>query len=185
MFNTNTLGHPQTLIISRELSNCPLLTEMTKIGARCRDLGVPDHDPVILSYDYGRRLLVTANHADAKTLKHEDIVEIIEYNPLKNILMIIGPKDPNPDAPIQWMIQKARTDINITLQINNPTLCQHLDPAIPRTPEDLPTSTIEKAKIFLKTLHQSPIIGIPQQGILMIGINAAAIENLLKKHLPV
>jgi hypothetical protein len=183
MFNKHTLGHPQTFVITRETSNCPLITDMTRLGARCTELGIPDHDQVILSYDYGRRLLVTAEHADAKTLHQEDVVEIADYNPLKDILMIIGPKNPTTEAPVQWMIQKARHDINITLQINNPQLCDTLPPTIPRAPDPLPTATIDKAKAILKTLHDSPIIRLPNIGVLIIGVNAKVIEDLIKTHI--
>lgn len=179
----NSLGYPQTIVISRETSTCPLITAMTTLGTHCTTLGIPEQTQVILSYDYGRRLLITAQHADAKTLHHEDIVEIIDYNPLKDILMIIGPKNPTTDAPIHWMIQKARHDINITLQLQDPTLPDKLPATIPRTIDPLPTPTIDKAKAILKTLHESPIIGLPNIGILMIGVNANAIETLIKTHI--
>jgi len=184
MFSKDTLGRiPQTFVITRETSNCPLIPEMSRLGSRCRDLGVADPDRVLISYDYGRRLLVTAEHADAKNLRQEDIVEIVEYNPLKDIMMIIGPKDPCTDAPVQWMIQKARHDINITLQVNNPGLNDALPDTVPKVPDPLPTQTIEKAKVLLRALQKSPVIGTPT-GILIIGVNAKVIEQLLKTHLP-
>jgi hypothetical protein len=183
MFNKHTLGHPQTFVVTRETSNCPLITDMTRLGAHCTDLGIPEDTRILISYDYGRRLLTTAEFADAKTLHQEDVVEIVDYNPLKDILMIIGPKNPTPEAPVQWMIQKARHDINITLQINNPTLADTLPHTIPRAPDPLPTPTIDKAKAILKTLHQSPIITLPGTGALLIGVNAKAIENLITTHI--
>ena len=184
MFSKDAFGRsPQTFVVSKEISNCPLIFDMSRLGSRCRELGVVDRDRVLLTYDYGKRLLVTAEHTDAKHLRQEDIVEIVDYNPLKDIMMVIGPKDPNTDAPVQWMIQKARHDINITLQVLNPALCDTLPSTVPRTTEPLPTTTIEKAKILLKALHTSPVIGIPSQGIMIIGVNAKAIEQLLATSL--
>ncbi len=174
---------PQILVITRETSHCPLITNMSRLGTRCTDLGIADADKVLISYDYGRRLLTTAQHADAKTLHQDDVVEIVDYNPLNDIMMIIGPQDPTPEAPVQWMIQKARHDINITLHITNPALNDTLPPTTPRITDPLPTSTIDKAKTLLKVLHQSPVIGTPT-GPLFIGVNAATIEHLIQTRLP-
>jgi len=179
----NLTRSPHLIVVSKEQSTCPLIADMTRLGARLHDLGIPDTTPAILSYDYGRRLLVTANHADAKTLHQEDIVEIVDYNPLKDIMLTIGPKDPNPDAPLQWMIQKARHDINITLHIQDPTLAQHLPATIPHITDPLPATTIDKAKTILKALRTSPVIAIDTQGILLIGVNAKTIEHLLSTTL--
>jgi len=175
------LGQTTHIItVSKELSTCPLIPELTKLAAYCHDHGIPDTTPLLISYDYGRRLIITAQHADTNTLHQDDIVEIVDYNPLKDIMLTIGPKPPHTDTPLHWMIQKARHDINITLTIQDPTLINTLPPTIPRIPEPLPTTTIDKAKTILKTLHTSPVVGIPTQGILLIGVNTKTIETLLE-----
>lgn len=45
----------QTLFVSRETSNCPLISEMIKLGQRLEELGLADKETGIVSLDYGKR----------------------------------------------------------------------------------------------------------------------------------
>ena len=123
----------QTLFVSRETSNCPLISEMIKLGQRLEELGLADKETGIVSLDYGKRLLINAKNIDVKKMKQHDVVEIVDYDPLKNIMMVIGTKDPCLETPVHWIIQKARHDINALLQINSTTLFEKLKETLPTT----------------------------------------------------
>ena len=173
----------QTLFVSRETSNCPLISEMIKLGQRLEDLGLADKETGILSLDYGKRLLINAKNVDVKKMTQHDVVEIVDYDPLKNIMMVIGTKDPCVETPVHWIIQKARYDINALLQINSTTLFEKLKETLPITEKETQPATLDRAKEILKTLRNRKTILIKNEGILCAGINIQEIQETLLKYL--
>jgi hypothetical protein len=167
----------QVLFVSRETSKSPLFGELVKIGHILESQGVSTHETGIMSYDYGRRLIITAKNIDVKQMSPEDIVEIADYDPLKNIMLVIGIKEPSQEAPVHWIIQKARHDINVLLQVHSPSLVTKLQGTLPSTEEVTPPGTLDRAKELLKTLRKGKTILIQQDEILFAGINIQEIEK--------
>jgi hypothetical protein len=175
----------QTLFVSRETSNCPLISEMIKLGQRLEELGLADKETGIVSLDYGKRLLINAKNVDVKKMKQHDVVEIIDYDPLKNIMMVIGTKDPCLETPVHWIIQKARHDINALLQINSTTLFEKLKETLPTTEKETQPIALDRAKEILKTLRNGKTILIKNEGILFTGINIKEIQTALLNYVGV
>jgi hypothetical protein len=173
----------QTLFISRETSNCPLISEMIKLGKKLEEIGLADKETGIVSLNYGKRLLINAKNIDVKQMKQHDVVEIVDYDPLKNIMMVIGTKDPCLETPMHWIVQKARHDINALLQINSTTLFEKLKGTLPTTEKETQPITLDHAKEILKTLQKGKTILIKNRGILFAGINIQEIQDALLKYL--
>jgi hypothetical protein len=167
----------QTFFVSREASNCPLISEMIKLGQRLEEIGLTDNETGIVSLDYGKRLLINAKNIDIKKMTRHDVVEIVDYNPLKNNMMVIGTKEPCLETPVHWIIQKARHDINVILQINSTHLFEKLKGTFPTTEKEALPMTIDRAKEFLKTLRNGKTILIKNEGILFAGINIKEIQD--------
>lgn len=170
----------QIIFVSRETSNCPLIAEMMKLGQELKDLGIPEADTGIVSLDFGKRLLINGKNVDIKKMNRQDVVEIVDYDPLKNIIMVIGTKDPCQQMPVHWMIQKARHDINALLQINSKTLAEKYKGNFPSTEKVTPVGTLEQAKEILKTLREGKTIIVRDEGLLFSGINILEIENMVR-----
>ncbi|MBN1280415.1 MAG: hypothetical protein JXA00_02070 [Candidatus Thermoplasmatota archaeon] len=179
--NNRVLPSPtmQIVFVSREESNCPLIAEMVRLGHSLLDLGVAQSDPAVISLDYGKRLLITAKNVDAKTMSRQDVVEIVEYDPLKNIMMVIGSKDPCLEAPVHWMVQKARADINALLQVNSLPLVQKLQDTMPTTETGAPPTMLDQAKDILKTMRNRKSILLREKGLLCGGVNTTEIHTTL------
>ena len=175
----------QTLFVSRETSNCPLISEMITLGQRLEELGLADKETGIVSLDYGKRLLINAKNVDVKKMKQHDVVEIIDYDPLKNIMMVIGTKDPCLETPVHWIIQKARHDINALLQINSTILFEKLKETLPTTEKETQPIALDRAKEILKTLRNGKTILIKNEGILFTGINIKEIQTALLNYVGV
>jgi len=175
----------QILFVSRETSNCPLISEMIKLGQRLEELGLADKETGIVSLDYGKRLLINAKNVDVKKMKQQDVVEIVDYDPLKNIMMVIGSKDPCLETPVHWVIQKARHDINALLQINSTTLFEKLKETLPTTEKETQPIALDRAKEILKTLRNGKTILIKNEGILFTGINIKEIQTALLNYVGV
>jgi ribulose-5-phosphate 4-epimerase/fuculose-1-phosphate aldolase len=170
----------QIIFVSRETSNCPLIAEMIRLGQRLKDLGIADTDVGIVSLDYGKRLLINGKNMDIKKMNQHDVVEIVDYDPLKNIIMVIGTKDPCLQTPVHWIIQKARHDVNALLQINSQTLVEKFKGTLPMTEKETATGTLDQAKEILKTFRNGKTILIRNEGVLLAGINVQEIENALR-----
>jgi len=175
----------QTFFVSRETSNCPLISEMIKLGQRLEEIGLTDKETSIVSLDYGKRLLINAKNIDLKKMTQHDVVEIVDYDPLKNIMMVIGTKDPCLETPVHWIVQKARHDINALLQVNSTTLFEKLKGTLPTTEKETQPTTLDRAKEILKTLRTGKTILIKNEGILFGGINIKEIQNALQNYLGV
>jgi len=173
----------QVLFVSRETSKSPLFGELVKIGHILESQGVSTHDTGIMSYDYGRRLIITAKNIDVKQMSQEDIVEIADYDPLKNIMLVIGTKEPSQEAPVHWIIQKARHDINVLLQVHSSSLVTKLQGSLPSTEEVTSPGTLDRAKELLKTLRKGKTILIQDDEVLFAGINIPEIEKSVAFYL--
>ena len=173
----------QVLFVSREASKSPLFGELVKIGHILESQGISTHETGIMSYDYGRRLIITAKNIDVKQMTQADVVEIADYDPLKNIMLVIGTKEPSQEAPVHWIIQKARHDINVLLQLHSPSLVTKLKGSLPTTEETTPPGTLDRAKVLLKTLRKGKTILIQDDEILFAGINIPEIEKSVASYL--
>lgn len=172
----------QTLFVSRETSNCPLIAEMIKLGQNLKQLGLTDTETGIISMDYGKRLLINAKNIDIKKMTQQDVVEIVDYDALKNVMMVIGPKDPAVETPVHWIIQKARHDINVLLQINSPALFERFQKTLPITEKETQPDSLERAKDILKTLRNGKTILLKNEGMIFGGINIKEINESLQKQ---
>lgn len=174
-----------TIFVSRETSNCPLLSDMITLGQSLEDFGLTDKDTGTLSLDYGRRLLINAKNVDLKKITQQDIVEIVDYDPLKNIMMVIGLNDPSLETPVHWIIQKARHDVNAVLQINSASLFERFQNTLPTTEKETKPGTLDRAKEILRTLRNGKTVLIQNEGIVFVGINGKEIHDALLRYLEV
>jgi hypothetical protein len=118
-------------------------------------------------------------------MNQQDVVEIVDYDPLKNVMMVIGTKDPCLETPVHWIVQKARHDINALLQINSTTFFERLNGTLPITEKETQPMTLDRAKEILKTLQAGKTILIKNEGILFVGINIKEIQDALLNYLGV
>jgi len=144
----------QTFYISKQESNCPLINEIIRIGKKSKNLK-NNIDEVVISLRYGKRILINAEVKAFGELKKEDILEIVDYDPIKKILLIIGQKSPIIHTPIHWLIHHARDDINAIIQINYDKLDSKFFNIAPITEKESKPGTLEQAKEILKQLRNS------------------------------
>ena len=125
--------------------------------------------------------MITSRDIDIKNLKQQDIVEIVDYDPIKNIALVIGKKYPCIETPVHWIIQQARHDVNAILEITSEKLYNSYYNQIPVTENKTPYGTIDRAKEALKTLQKSKNICIQDDTILLVGLHLKEIEESLVK----
>lgn len=168
----------QTYFISKEESNCPLIYEIIRIGKKIKDLNLTNKiNEIVISLRYGKRILINAEAKALGDLKKEDILEIVDYDPIKKILLVIGQKLPRIDTPVHWIIHHARDDINAVIQINFDKLDRKFSNIIPITEKESKPGTLEQAKEILKQFRNSKRVIIRNQGLILAGKSLKELEK--------
>jgi len=174
----------QTFYVSKEESNCPLISDIIKTSKKLRELdSLKEINQIIISLRYIKRMLINADKSNFEDLKQEDFLEIVDYDPLKKVILLIGPKEPRIETPIHWLIHNSRVEINAVIQINDKKLAEKLEKKLPSTEKDYPIGTLDQAKEVLKILRNSKIVVIKNQGVLFVGNNIKQAEDLIIKNL--
>jgi len=184
MFDNNlATTNFQTFYISKEESNCPLISEVVRIGKKLEDYHMVENvDKTIMSISYGKRLLINANNTNFTNIKQKDFLEIVDYDPVKKVILTMGPKEPYIDTSVHWLIQHARNEVNAIIQLYDINT-EKLVNTIPITEKDYPVGSLEQAKEILKFLRDSRMVIIKNQGIMFVGSNFKEVEDLLVKTL--
>jgi ribulose-5-phosphate 4-epimerase/fuculose-1-phosphate aldolase len=172
----------QTFYVSKEESNCPLISEIIRIGKKFKDLNLSEKiNDSVISLRYGKRVLLNSDGSNFAELMKEDILEIVDYDPIKRIVLTMGPKEPRIETPIHWLILHTRDEINVVIQINDENLVNKFGKMIPITENEYPSGTLEQAKEILKNLRDSKRVVIKNQGILFVGNSIKDVEETILK----
>ncbi len=172
----------QTFHISKEKTNCPLVSEIIRISKKIKETNILTEDSsLIISLKYGKRILINGIVKDFSKMKHEELLEVADYNPVKNVLMILGPGEPRLETPVHYMIHHARNEVNAVIQINISEFYKKIKEKYPIANDKYPVGTLEYIKEVLKKLHDSNSIILKNQGILVVGETYKKVEESVYK----
>jgi hypothetical protein len=173
----------QTFYVSQEQSNCPLVSDIVKIGKKFEEYGLLKNNSGVISLGYGKRILINGNGVSLADVKREDVLEIVDYDPVKKIVLAIGQKEPHIETPVHWIIHHARNDVNAIIQLNDENLVKKIQKKLLATEKTYSSRTLELAKDILKALRTSKSIAIKDKGALFVGTCLKEAEDLvLKTH---
>ncbi len=174
----------QTFYTSKEESNCPLITEIVRIGKKIEKQGISkDVTSAIVSLRYGRRMIINSDYNDLGGIKRGEILEIVDYDPVKKILLTIGPMQPRVETPVHWMIHHARNEINAIIQLNGDKIIKKLEGKIPSTEKEQIPGSFELTKEVLKILRTGKSVLIKNQGVLFVGESFKEVEEQVFKNI--
>lgn len=170
----------QVFYTSKEETNCPLIADLYRIIKilKTREK-IKETSDVTISFTYAKRMLINSFIQELSNIKKEELLEIVDYDPIKNNLLVMGKADPKIETTLHFMIHHARNDVNIIVQINNQKICDNLKEKIPIIEKNYPINSIDFMKLVLKTLRDNRIVGIKKTGILFVGKNL----DEIKKHI--
>jgi ribulose-5-phosphate 4-epimerase/fuculose-1-phosphate aldolase len=132
-----------------------------------------------MSVRYGKRIVINGNNANLANLKREEIIEIVDYDPFKKIVLSIGQIEPNIETPVHCIIHRAREDVNAIIELNSEKLSKNL----PSTEKEYPPGSLELAKEILGVLRTHKGIIIKNKGVLFVGTSLKEAEDLVINHL--
>jgi len=168
----------QTFYVSKENSMSPLLVELIRFGKKLKDYSLTKENKISLSISFGKRLLINSENADVLNLFSEDIVEVVDYDPIKKIVLAMGKFEPCIDTPVHWIVQNAREDIHAIVQFSSKKQIKNF----PCTDSEKSVGTLDLAKEILKTLRTSKCINIKNYGLIFVGFNYKEIEENIAKY---
>ena len=171
----------QTHFISKELTNYPQSNQIISNIKRIYDLYSENDFELIISVSFGKRIIISADNIHYKNISIHDLIEIVDYNPIKKMLLAIGEKIPNIEAPVHWIIHKARHDINAIVQINGKRIIEKYLHELPKTDNEYKSGTIDLTKEILRKLKKNKRIIIKNRGCIFTGINLKEIEDFIFK----
>ncbi len=172
----------QKFFVSKETCNCPLIYEIVKVNKKLKTIDLlKDIFEISISMKYGKRILIYAKDSDFSEIKADDFLEIVDYDPLKKVLLVIGPKEPRNETPVHWLIHHARDEVKAIIQINNKQLIGKFGKKLPITEKEYPNGTLDQAKEILIKLRDSKKVVIKNQGLIFVGSSVKDIEDLITK----
>jgi len=163
----------KTLFLSREEVRNPLAEEIKKAGRIVKEKGLVEGNYGNISMRYGKRMLITAAGADLGSLRDEDFVEVVDYNPATDVAMVIGLKEPSKETPMHWLIYR-REDVNAIVHVH----CS-IESA-PSTSRYAKEGSIELAMEAIKALRNSKVANLMRHGSVAVGATMEEALGLLK-----
>jgi len=177
--NTQIMGLGfQTFYASKEETNCPLIVEMLRLFKKIEK---KEFSKIIISMKYGRRVLINSDGNKKKDLSRKDFLEIVDYDPVKNNLLIIGIKKPLIESPLHYMIHHARKEVNIVVQIKNKKLAEKLNKKSYQVKTKTSFITLEYIKQVLRGLREKTVVVINDEDVLFTSDSVEKIlDNIIK-----
>ena len=172
----------QTFYVSKEICRCPLISEISRVNKRIKDSGLlKDFFEFSASMKYGKRMIINAKNSNLSETKGEDFLEIVDYDPLKKVLLVMGVKEPRIETSVHWIIHNAREEVKAIIQINSKKLVEKLENKMPVTEKEYPIGSLEQAKEILSKLRISKKVIIRSQGIIFVGNSMKDAEDSMIK----
>jgi hypothetical protein len=174
----------QIFYTSREVSSCPLISEIMVIGKKFDEPKLYENvEETVISLRYGRRLVVNSVGSNFVKIKKDDILEIVDYDPIKGVMLVIGPKEPKLQTPVHWLVFHAKKEINAMIQIKNEEFAKKFKEKFPTTKKDSNIGIIDQAKEILFNLRNSNVVVLKNTGLLYVGKNLKDVENKILSSL--
>jgi hypothetical protein len=174
-----TNSYFQTFYASKEESSCPFISDIIRTCNKFETIGLFDNSNGIISIGYGKRIVMNGSDTNLTKLKRGDIIEIVDYDPIKKIILLMGQIEPSIDTPVHCLIHRAREDVNAIIQLNSEKLSKNL----PSTEQELSSGTLEEAKEILGLLRTSKGVMIKNKGVLFVGASLKEVEELVINHM--
>lgn len=166
----------QTFYVSREESNCPTIADVISFTRKIKNI-----NNASISNRYGKRVLINNSNIKLEKTKKEDFLELVDYNPFKKTLMVMGAEEPTLDAPLHWFIINYRNEINTVVLIKDKKYLQYFDNKLPIDDKNFPLWSVEKIKEVMKLLADNKKIALKNTGVLYVGKNLKEIEEVISK----
>jgi ribulose-5-phosphate 4-epimerase/fuculose-1-phosphate aldolase len=174
----------QVFYVSKEETNCPLIIEIIKMSKKLKETGILKKDSdAVFSLGFGKRMIINGSVKDFSKIKREELLEVVDFDPIKNILLLIGSADPRVETSLHWMIHHARDDVNFVAQIKKTDIIDKVKDENINVTDKYPVGSLDNTKEVLKALRTSKKVAIKNNSLLFVGKNTDDIEKQIQEIL--
>ena len=169
----------QIFYLARESCKSPIISDFIRISKKVEELNLNYLvEKIVISIKNGKRMIINGLNQEYQNINYNDIIEIVDYDPIKKIILVLGKTKPVPETTLHWIIQNARDDINAIIQINVNEKQINKLPNLPKTNTKYSPYSLEFAKEILPLLRNNNIIIINNQTILFADRSLNEVEKL-------
>lgn len=140
-----------------------------------------EHVSGSMSLSFAKRLITTNDSMTLDRIQPGDIVEIVDYDPIKDIFVLMGKTTPGSFANTHWLVQRAREDVQIVLLLFDEVVSSFQLNQVPETKKEYPIGTLDLTKEILRTLKTSSMTKIKNQGLIITSKSFQELEQIIKK----
>ena len=168
----------------REVHDSPLGKELIKIGKKVGDtLELEGVVTGSLSTIFGNGFIITADNSDLKNLDTQGIIEILDYDPVRNTIIARGKRDSCMETPLHWFIYRGYPEVGAIIHIRNNILVEKITAAnlqdLVISPFKVKYITSELAMEILKLLKGQNIILLQENGVVAVADSLENAYNLI------
>ena len=175
-----SLEPSQTFFVSQEKTHCPLAGTIIEFGKKLGESDEIDVELGCVSVGFGKRVVITGIGADFRELSLDDIVEIVDFDPIKRVMVVIGKIHPCSVAGLHWMIHHAREDIHAVCSlrwVNTVDACVDKVPVVEKPRSNSP---FDQVKDVLRLLGEVKMLLYADDILLVVGVNLEEVEMTLQ-----
>jgi hypothetical protein len=170
----------QSIKISNETSNFKIIPDLIELIKDIdKKFNFSKDDDIIISVKYGKRIVINCEKLNLKKLDQDDFLEIVDFNPIKKLFLFIGKQNPDFNMTIHWIIQNARREINILIQLKSDIINKLVNKKNYFEDKKYKENSIEISKDILYKLRSKNIVFNKEFGVFVIGNNLDEIKNIL------
>jgi ribulose-5-phosphate 4-epimerase/fuculose-1-phosphate aldolase len=160
-------SRPSTSKFAREIIDCN------------RSLGDAINYGIVrsISTKYGHRFMITCAGSSGAELSADNVVEVADYDPIRNTMMLLGTNEPNLDAPLHWLIYKGLPNINGVARIYDESMMQNSE--LLKTKRNIKHINFETSLEVLEMLKKSNCIVMGNLGLVVIGKSLKEVANTI------
>jgi len=169
----------QIFYVSKEETNCPLIIEIIKLSKKLKETNILKKDSeAIFSLTFGKRMIINGTVKDFSNIKRDELLEVVDFDPIKNNILLIGPAEPRIETSLHWMIHHARDDVNFVVQIKKTDIINKIKDV--DVTDKYPIGSLDNTKEVLKALRTNKKVIIKNNSLLIVGRNIADIEKQIQ-----
>ncbi len=175
----------RTVFSAEELSSHPQIPDLIRCGKRFHQRGLAEANAGTLALRFGGRMVIKTGGAELGALNAETFAEVVDYDPVNHVAIVIGRSEPSSETPMCWMALRHRPETHAIVHVHAPAPpdAARLPPGLTVTSEMAEYGTLDLAKALLRGLRDAPDVYLFDHGYVSTGPSLEAAERQLMRHL--
>lgn len=175
----------RTVFSSNERSTFAQLTDLVACGKRFRNRGLAEANAGTLAVRFGQRMVIATGGSQLGSLTPEQFAEVVDYDPINHVAVVIGPSEPSSETPMCWMAMRHRPEIHAIVHVHapGPEPGAALPDGLAVTPAPQEYGTLALAESCLRGLREAPNVYLSDHGYVSTAATLTQAEQQLMRHL--